>query len=401
MARHRNMIAASMLTMLLACIAASPARAQGLAVPAQVGYQATVEGLADGSYNLVFLLYDAPSEGTLIWGKGIPGVEVFNGRFAVVLGGQPTSGGTAANLIEAFEDPERYMEVRRAGNPLGPRKRMASAPYAVVADRFSADDADENPALRRFFPGVRTVSTDTPVTLGDHSNPTSIAVAEGFELDRGALLKIAFDAELEFAAGYAKNYTTVRFEISESGTLLKAIEQVVGSSVEGTDVPYTDTARTRAEWLGLPTDGELAVDVDVEVKVYSAAVGTVTVRESTLTLEEVFAPVEGLETIPPEADFSSDVVRDTFPLTVHFEDRSEPGSAEIEAWFWDFGDDLGLDALTGEPLSISTEQYPVHVYAVPPGDGGALRYTVALTVVTKDGESTERKVDYITVEDAK
>ena len=82
----------------------------------------------------------------------------------------------------------------------------------------------------------------------------------------------------------------------------------------------------------------------------------------------------------PTADFNSDVTLGVAPLTVQFTDLSIPGSSPIAAWHWLFGD--------GEE---STAQNPSHVYA----DYGTCN--VSLEVTTAAGNSTELKLNFITV----
>ncbi|HPO16848.1 MAG TPA: SUMF1/EgtB/PvdO family nonheme iron enzyme [Candidatus Hydrogenedentes bacterium] len=72
--------------------------------------------------------------------------------------------------------------------------------------------------------------------------------------------------------------------------------------------------------------------------------------------------------VPPTASFTAAIDR----LTAAFTDASDPGSADITAWVWDFGD--------GE---TSTEQNPTHTYAA------SGTYTVSLTVTTTVGSHTE------------
>src|SRR5690606_28813423 len=69
---------------------------------------------------------------------------------------------------------------------------------------------------------------------------------------------------------------------------------------------------------------------------------------------------------PPAADFTAAPTEGSAPLSVAFTDASDPGSAAITAWEWNFGD----------RTPTSGEQNPVHVYRTP----GI--YTVSLTVTT-------------------
>jgi len=77
---------------------------------------------------------------------------------------------------------------------------------------------------------------------------------------------------------------------------------------------------------------------------------------------------------PPVADFSASNVNPHVNEDVLFTDLSDPGTAPITEWLWEFGD--------GE---TSGEQNPAHSYA----DSGP--YTVTLTVRTRHGEDSITK----------
>jgi len=77
------------------------------------------------------------------------------------------------------------------------------------------------------------------------------------------------------------------------------------------------------------------------------------------------------------ADFTSDTVNGSAPLTVNFTDQS---CGIITSWLWDFGDG-----------STSSEQNPSHTYT----DLGT--YTVSLTVIGPGGSDEKTEVDFISV----
>src|SRR6266481_5656 len=83
---------------------------------------------------------------------------------------------------------------------------------------------------------------------------------------------------------------------------------------------------------------------------------------------------------PPNALFSGTPTAGNAPMAVSFTDHSTPGSAQITAWSWDFGD-----------ASTSTLQNPGHTYQA----NGS--YTVRLAVTTSVGTDTLRQKDYIVV----
>lgn len=86
----------------------------------------------------------------------------------------------------------------------------------------------------------------------------------------------------------------------------------------------------------------------------------------------------------PVADFTATPVEGGTPLAVSFTDTSEPGSAPITAWEWNFGD--------RSPLG--TTQHPAHTYTAPG------QYTVSLKVTTAAGTDTETKVRLVNVSGA-
>lgn len=83
----------------------------------------------------------------------------------------------------------------------------------------------------------------------------------------------------------------------------------------------------------------------------------------------------------PDAAFSATPRNGEAPFTVQFTDLSDPGSAPITTWAWDFGDG-----------TISTDRNPFHSYTAPG------RYTVTLNVSTAVGSDKATQINYITVE---
>ena len=84
----------------------------------------------------------------------------------------------------------------------------------------------------------------------------------------------------------------------------------------------------------------------------------------------------------PTAAFSASPTSGVEPLSVQFVDLSQPGSADITQWRWDFGDG-----------STSAQSAPRHTFY----QNGY--YTVTLAVTTALGSDNEAKSRYITVND--
>ncbi len=79
----------------------------------------------------------------------------------------------------------------------------------------------------------------------------------------------------------------------------------------------------------------------------------------------------------PVVDFTATPTRGQAPLAVQFTDLT---THAVTAWAWDFGDG-----------TTSTKQHPSHTYET----GGA--FSVTLTVSGPGGQSSQKKIDYISV----
>lgn len=83
----------------------------------------------DGSYAMRFSLYDAATEGNLVWGPEIhDAVPVSEGLFSVGLGSQ-TSGGIPTSAWNG----DRYLEITVGGETLSPRELIRSVPIAGMS----------------------------------------------------------------------------------------------------------------------------------------------------------------------------------------------------------------------------------------------------------------------------
>ncbi|MDP2895623.1 MAG: tail fiber domain-containing protein [bacterium] len=111
------------------------------AVPLLVNYQGelrsptTGEPLLDGSYNMVFRIFDAEPGGAALWQgvhsdiNGNP-VQVKNGIFGAILG----SGSGNAMDASLFSGADRWLEIRVGMETLSPRQRIASAAYSMISE---------------------------------------------------------------------------------------------------------------------------------------------------------------------------------------------------------------------------------------------------------------------------
>ncbi len=128
------------LLLVLVLIAAAQVWAKPLASPASPGPSATTVNyqgrLTDsagaplnGTYGMTFALYDAATDGSLVWGpEEHTAVEVSNGLFSVGLGSK-TQGGIPTTTWNG----DRYLEITVSGETLSPRELIRSVPIAGMA----------------------------------------------------------------------------------------------------------------------------------------------------------------------------------------------------------------------------------------------------------------------------
>jgi hypothetical protein len=113
----------------LAILAAAPV---AQAVPLELSHQVRLSGPdgspLDGSGSGVVALYQSASGSDLIWSE-TQTVTFEDGFSTVRLGANPGNALTAAML----DHPEVWVQLTWLGNPLVPRTRLGSAPYAVRA----------------------------------------------------------------------------------------------------------------------------------------------------------------------------------------------------------------------------------------------------------------------------
>ncbi|KGK98121.1 hypothetical protein LI82_10355 [Methanococcoides methylutens] len=123
---------------------------------------------------------------------------------------------------------------------------------------------------------------------------------------------------------------------------------------------------------------DLTVDADTETGTYDL-IGTYKDSGNSAGYGPAVGDTQLTVNIPlPVADFESDVISGSIPLTVQFTDNS----INAEAWEWDFDNDGLVD---------STEQSPEHIFSTQ----GI--YTVSLNISNDFGEDSVTKTDLITV----
>ncbi len=155
-------------------------------IPNELNYQGVLtdavgDAVPDGTYSIVFRLYDVPSGGTHLWQETDPAVQVTKGIFNVLLGSI-----TPLNL--PF-DEQYYLGISVEGEPeLVPRIPLTSAAYAY---RAMGVVGSTNYIPPTGDVGIGTLSPDDPlhvyeeyngtVTINVENPSTGTASAEGIE----------------------------------------------------------------------------------------------------------------------------------------------------------------------------------------------------------------------------
>jgi len=124
--RTNRMIAAVMVT--LAWLA-SPSAAE---VPSLINYQGRMldhnGNLVSSNVNINVAIYTAETLGDVVYTENVGTVPVNNGVYSLMFGANKIQ------LVNAFANPESWLEVSVNGIKVSPRQRLVSVPYAVIAD---------------------------------------------------------------------------------------------------------------------------------------------------------------------------------------------------------------------------------------------------------------------------
>lgn len=123
-------------------------------VPKLINYQgkltdAAGAALAAGNYSVRFELFDAATEGALVWGE-VREVTVVDGLFNVALGGsgsEAVTGAAVNDLSFAFSGSLRFLQTTVMSGPgivapqlLLPRQQMGSVPYATNSQNLDGKE---------------------------------------------------------------------------------------------------------------------------------------------------------------------------------------------------------------------------------------------------------------------
>ncbi|MCI0595962.1 MAG: hypothetical protein L0Z48_05400, partial [candidate division Zixibacteria bacterium] len=111
------------------------------AVPQLINFQGVLKDgsgnlVADGSYSVIFTIYDAPAGGSVQWAE-TTSVTTSSGLFTVLLG--------STNPVpdSAFNNPNRYLGVKVGADPeMTPRQQLVSVGYAYESAQWTTAGAN-------------------------------------------------------------------------------------------------------------------------------------------------------------------------------------------------------------------------------------------------------------------
>jgi len=142
----------------------------------------------DGSYGMSFALYDAPTDGNLVWGpEAHDAVPVTDGLFSVGLGSQ-TSGGIPTTTWNG----DRYLEVTVGGETLSPRELIRSVPIAGMALTVPDGAIGSRQMSPTFFQENVGADFNVPEGTGSDDNLVALELTVDFPVDATYLILINF-----------------------------------------------------------------------------------------------------------------------------------------------------------------------------------------------------------------
>jgi hypothetical protein len=197
------------------------------AVPHLINYQGRLTDSTgkplEGTHNLTFRIYDAETAGNLLW-EETQSVLLQKGVFSVLLGG-------VTNLDLPFDKPY-WLEIKVNNEVMSPRQRIASAGYAIRAEK--AEDAMQAQNADKVNQFTAIPANDTSIgTISAYQK--LVALDENGKLPPEALPMFASDNNFIFSVSASKSSNnksgTYTFSSSVNWTEVWSDEIYIGKGV--------------------------------------------------------------------------------------------------------------------------------------------------------------------------
>ena len=129
-------------------------------IPQVINYQGKVTDtggipVADGIYNVAFVIFDAATGGTELWNSGVQSIAVSEGIFNVLLGEIPM-----LSLDLPF-DEDYWLEVDIEGDIQSPRERLGSMGYSYMASGLVPGTEVNGSVTSGTLSAIKAVNTAT------------------------------------------------------------------------------------------------------------------------------------------------------------------------------------------------------------------------------------------------
>ena len=202
----------------------------------------------NNNYGMTFALWDAPTEGNLVWGpESHAAVPVSDGLFSVGLGSQ-TSGGIPTSVWNG----DRYLEISVGGETLSPRELIRSVPIAGLA--LTVPDGAVTSQSLNLSRGTACLSSQLVVDLpGLRQNVDVPGLSLDFSLARDSAVLLWIDGLVIFGGPDGHEFNT---------------HLVIDGSIATTDLSYVHPSWFNVNGLritDLPT-GEHTLKVQLSAK---------------------------------------------------------------------------------------------------------------------------------------
>jgi C1A family cysteine protease/PKD repeat protein len=190
---------------------------------------------------------------------------------------------------------------------------------------------------------------------------------------------------LNVSEGCTGNYSIVLRSQPKSTVIVTILNDSL-VNVNGTSAVFNQSNWSVPKYIAVTAvDDNLSVGNITDVIAHSASSSDPyynKVRVDNLTVNIASNDTEQ-QTLPPQANFVSNVTAGSAPLVVQFNDTSTGNN--ITSWQWNFGDGS----------TNATTRAPIHIFVNNSSPDAT--YTVTLTVTNAEGNSTKQVVNYITV----
>jgi hypothetical protein len=147
--------------------------------PQLINYQGRLfdssgEPLTDGSYDISFTIYDAPTGGAVKWSESQTSVALTDGLFNVVMGS------VVALADSVFDGTDRYLEISVQGQIITPRSQFTSVGYAHRISTIDGATAGELSGSLKLYPNQFDSAGNAITVMGINNTPVFDVSVDAF-----------------------------------------------------------------------------------------------------------------------------------------------------------------------------------------------------------------------------